>query len=193
MFIKAILTFGVVFATLTYAPEQIDLTGIKCVVEGDRNAVGSATADYKDGKIYLCCDRCARTFSKDAELAEDAKFATKANHQLVLTGQYVQKFCPVSGNALDENFGLTVGAVEIGFSGADCQAKIEQLKTIEEKVALLFSDSTFDKAFGLKVVEVNLTDVKPMMPEKSVAVNQAVENTKNVKNTKTASRVQTKF
>ena len=148
MFIKTILSFSVLVAAITFAPDQTDLTGIKCVVEGDRAAVESVAVDHKDGKVYLCCNHCADAFKKDVQLAEEAKFTTKANHQLVLTGQYVQKGCPFSGDAVDENFSLTVGAVKIGFCCADCQKKIDGLKTIEEKVELLFSDSAFNKAFA---------------------------------------------
>ena len=176
MLIKSIFSFCVVVATLVFAPGQEDLTGIKCVVEGDRAAVASAAVDYKDGKVYLCCDHCADAFKKDAKLAKDAKFTVKANHQLVLTGQYVQKGCPFSDDAIDEKLTSTVAGVEIGFSCADCQNKIEGLKTIEEKVALLFSDSSFNKAFALKQPEVDLTGVKcMMMPEKAVAADQAVD------------------
>lgn len=176
MLIKAILSFGVVVAALTFAPQQDDLTGIKCVVKGQRAAVASAAVDYKDGKVYLCCESCAAAFKKDLELADDAKFSVKANHQLVLTGQYVQKGCPFSGGAVDENLISTVAGVAFGFCCADCQKKIDDLKTIEEKVALLFSESAFNKAFSPKQPEINLTGVKcMMMPKKDVVADQAVD------------------
>ena len=153
MLIKSIFSICVVVATLSLAPGQQDLTGIKCVVEGKRSAVASKAVDYKDGKVYLCCDHCADVFKKDAKLAKDAKFSVKANHQLVLTGQYVQSACPFSDKAIDQNLTSTVAGVEIGFSCADCQSKIDGLKTIEEKVALLFSDPAFSKVFTVKQSE----------------------------------------
>ena len=167
MFIKAILSFGVVFATLTFVP-QVNLTGIKCVVEGERAALQSAAVKYKDGMVFLCNDRCVETFKKDLESAADAKFTTKANHQLVLTGQYVQKGCPVTGKPVDEIFSVTVSAVKVGFSCADCRAKITDLKTIEEKVELLFSDAAFEKAFGPKEIKLALA---------KSAKNEAVQET----------------
>ncbi len=176
MFIKSILGIGALVAALTFAPQPDDLTGIKCVVKGKRAAVASTAVQYKDGKVYLCCGSCAEAFKKDVELADKAKFTVKANHQLVLTGQYVQKGCPFSGGAVDENLSSTVGGVEVGFCCADCQAKIDGLETIEEKVALLFSDSSFNKAFGLKETKIDLTGVKcMMMPAKDVVADQVVQ------------------
>jgi len=176
MVIKSFFSLCVAVATLAFAPGQDDLTGIKCVVDGDRAAVASKAVDYKDGKVYLCCDRCADAFKKDTKLAKNAKFSVKANHQLVLTGQYVQESCPFSDDAIDENLTSTVAGIEIGFSCADCQSKIDGLKTVEEKVALLFSEAAFNKAFALKQPEIDLTGVKCMMrPEKAVSAEQAVD------------------
>ena len=169
MFIKIILCYSVVVATLSLPPSQVDLTGIKCVVEGERAAIQSAAADYKNGKVYLSSDHCADAFKKDAEEPDDAKFAIKANHQLVLTGQYVQKGCPITGEAVDENLSMTLGAVKIGFSSAASQAKIDQLETFEEKATLLFSDAAFDIAFApRKVVELAGT-IETGMPGQEVA------------------------
>ena len=153
MLIKTILCYGVVFATLTFTP-YIDLTGIKCVVEGDRAAVNSAAVDYKDAKVYLCSEHCADAFKEDTYLAKDAKFSIKANHQLVLTGQYIQKACPLSGDPLDESFSSTVAGVKIGFSCIESQMQIDKLSNIEEKVELLFSDSAFKRAFVRANTEV---------------------------------------
>jgi len=183
MVIKSFFSLCVAVATLAFVPGQDDLTGIKCVVEGDRAAVANKAVAYKDGKVYLCCDHCADAFKKDATLAKEAKFSVKANHQLVLTGQYVQKGCPFSDDAIDENLTSTVAGIEIGFSCPDCQSKIDGLKTVEEKVALLFSEAAFSKAFALKQPEVDLTGLKcMMMPEKAVSAEQAVEFSSAVKN-----------
>lgn len=156
MLVKIVLCYSVIVATLTLPQPQVDLTGIKCVVQGERSAIQTATVGYKNGRIYLCSDHCAEAFKQDVELAADARFAVKANHQLVLTGQYVQKVCPISGKAVDEIHNLTIAAVEIGFGCAQCRAKVSELETIEEKVALLFSDEAFEKAFVPKPVEASL-------------------------------------
>lgn len=172
MFIKAILTFGVVFATLTFNSGQVNLTGVKCIVEGERAASRAAAVGYKNGKVYLCNAHCADAFKQGAELDEDAKFIIKANHQLVLTGQYIQKVCPISGDPVDEIFSLTVGAAKIGFSCAQSRAEVTQLKTIEEKVTLLFSDAAFDKAFAPKSLEAFLAEAKQQAtPKREVSGN----------------------
>lgn len=184
MIIKTILCYSVVVATLSLPPSQVDLTGIKCVVQGQRPAVQTAVVGYKNGTIYLCCDRSADDFEQDIELFEDAKFTIKANHQLVLTGQYVQKVCPISGEAVDEIFSTSVGAVKIGFACADCRAKVTQLQTIEEKVELLFSNEAFDKAFEPKAVVASLTNV-----ESGAAVRQQVSGIDAQESSKETQRV----
>src|SRR5678815_1334635 len=70
--------------------EKVKLDGIKCPVSG--KAATENSVDYKGGKVYFCCENCPKAFSADSK-----KFATKANAQLVATGQVKQEKCPLSG------------------------------------------------------------------------------------------------
>ncbi|MFN0052968.1 MAG: hypothetical protein ACKV0T_12345, partial [Planctomycetales bacterium] len=81
---------GLALAT-AYAADEVKLDGIKCIVAGDKAAKADKSADHKGGKIYFCCDGCPKAYDKDK-----AKFATKANHQLVATSQAKQAKCPLS-------------------------------------------------------------------------------------------------
>ena len=82
-----------VFLSSTLAVGQ-DLVGVKCVVSGDEQAVADASVDYKEGKVYFCCEDCQAKF-QEAMKQNENPYAVKANHQLVLSGQYVQKHCPI--------------------------------------------------------------------------------------------------
>ena len=80
-------------------PSKVDLSKIKCVVSG--KAINpDATAEYKGGHVYFCCEGCPGAFAKDTK-----KFAAKANHQLVATHQAKQIGCPMSGKEIDRRYG----------------------------------------------------------------------------------------
>ncbi len=146
-----------------------DLAGIKCVVKGDKAASADIAIDYKDGQAYFCCDNCKAAFKKD--MASDKPTMTiKANHQLVLTGQYVQKGCPMSGGAIDENLITKVGGANVGFCCRACHDKVDKAEGLAAKAAMVFTDVAFSKAFELKPDEINLDGVKcMMMPGKDVS------------------------
>jgi hypothetical protein len=122
-----------------YAADEVKLDGVKCVVAGDKAAKAANAVDYKGGKVYFCCMNCPKAFSADT-----AKFAPKANFQLVATKQAKQKACPISGEAVDEGMTIKVSGVDVAFCCDMCKGKAEAEK---DQVAFLFNDKTFDKAF----------------------------------------------
>lgn len=181
MFTKSILSFALVVAALTFSPQESDLTGIKCILNGKKAASKDAAVDYKKAKVYFCCEHCADTFKKDTfdegmKLKEKAKFTTKANHQLVLTSQFVQKACPISGRPVDETKVVKVAGAKVGMCCGGCVKKIEGLEKLEDKVNLVFTEEAFKKGFKLKEPEIDLANVKcMMMPKKAVSADHAVE------------------
>ena len=64
------------------------LDGVTCPVSG-QPVDAAATEKYLGKDVYFCCENCPKAFKKDTK-----KFANKANHQLVLTGQAIQVACP---------------------------------------------------------------------------------------------------
>ena len=68
-----------------------DTTKLKCPVSGKAASKDHALA-YKDGEVYFCCDKCPNAFKENT-----AKYATKANLQLVASGQYKEVKCPLTG------------------------------------------------------------------------------------------------
>jgi YHS domain-containing protein len=112
----------------------------KCPVSGKAISKDHAVA-YKDGQVYFCCENCPKAFKADT-----AKYATKANVQLVATGQYKQVKCPLSGEAVNPKAHLKVAGLTVEFCCNDCKGKVKEAKK-GEKVDLVFSDDAFKKGF----------------------------------------------
>lgn len=113
----------------------------KCVVAGDQAAKQDKAADYKGGKVYFCCDGCKGKFEKDP-----AKFAVKANAQLISTGQAKQIKCPIAGTPCKEDKFTTVSGVKVHFCCDGCKGKVEKAEG-DKKAELVFSDEAFKKGF----------------------------------------------
>lgn len=97
--------------------------------------------DYKGGKVYFCCGNCPGAFQKDT-----AKFAAKANQQLVVTEQAKQVNCPLSGAKCDPSKTAEVSGTKVCFCCEKCQGKVAAAKG-EEQLNLVFSDAAFGKGF----------------------------------------------
>jgi YHS domain-containing protein len=130
-----------VFAGGLYAADEIDLKDIKCVVAGAKPAKADNSVDYKEGKVFFCCQNCPKAFEKDT-----AKFASKANKQLVATKQYKEVKCPLSGEALNPDTAIEVAGVKVAFCCNNCKGKVAKAKD-DEQIDLVFSDGAFKKGF----------------------------------------------
>lgn len=136
------LGLALVAVTAVAFAEGVKLDGVKCVVAGSKDAKEANAVDYKGGKVFFCCQNCPKAFSADT-----AKFAAKANQQLVATGQAKQEKCPLSGGALNAETKISVGGADICFCCEKCQAKAKESK---DQTEFLFNDKAFEKA-GFKV------------------------------------------
>lgn len=132
------------FVAAALAAENVKLEGIKCPVAGNKPAKAENSVAYKKGKVYFCCGNCPKAFSENT-----AKYAARANHQLVATGQAVQSNCPFSGGEMDGGINTVVAGAKIAFCSDNCKERAEKAKG-DEQVELLFNDKTFEKA-GFKV------------------------------------------
>jgi YHS domain-containing protein len=112
----------------------------KCPVSGAA-AKKESSVDYKGGKVYFCCDGCPAKFTKDT-----AKYATKANQQLVVTGQAKQEKCPLTGNKLNPATVTEIGGVKVCFCCDNCKGKVAKASA-DEQVKMVFGDAAFAKAF----------------------------------------------
>ena len=89
------------------------------------------------------------------------KFATKANFQLVTTGQYVQTGCPITGDApghthhgLEDVRKVTVDGMNVDLC---CPGCLKKYNKSSDKFSLLFSDKAYKKGFisASKMIEKN--------------------------------------
>lgn len=126
--------------TLTAVAQEI--AGVKCVVDGDRNAQEQFKVDHAGGEVYFCCQGCAASFVADRE-----RFLTRANHQLVVTQQYSQSSCPIAGKAFDLQQMVKIGGVEVAFCCPQCKLKIESATDLQAKAELVFAAQPFKRSF----------------------------------------------
>ena len=142
----AALIVALTTVVLAEDSKAIKLDDIKCPISG-KKVKAESKVDYKDGSLFFCCDGCPDAFKKD-----QAKYSTKANHQLVATKQAKQVNCPLGGKPHKESISVKVDGVEVGVCCNGCKGKLEKA-TDEEKLAMAFSDKAFDKAFKVKKAE----------------------------------------
>jgi YHS domain-containing protein len=117
-------------------------TALKCPISG--GAVSKeAAVDYKGGKVQFCCPGCIPKFKEST-----AKYQAKANEQLVLSGQFKQVGCPLSGGKLNPSTKIKVCGIDVCFCCKNCQGKVA--KADAQKQCEMVFVKGFDKAFALK-------------------------------------------
>jgi YHS domain-containing protein len=139
MLLVAAASVAVLAVTLVAA--DVKLEGVNCVVAGKKAAKEGNSVDYKGGKVFFCCMNCPKAFAADT-----AKFASKANHQLVATGQAKQTACPFTGKPTAEGTAVKVAGTEVSFCCNNCKGKAEKLEG-DAKAEAIFNDTAFGKGF----------------------------------------------
>jgi YHS domain-containing protein len=136
----ALLAFGVLAAD-----EKKETFG-KCPVSG-KDAIKDSAADYKGAKVYFCCENCPKAFAGDT-----AKYAAKANLQLVATGQAKQTKCPLQGRPVNAQQTVEVAGVKVGLCCGNCKGKLAGAKG-DDQIAMAFADGPFGKGFEVTKAE----------------------------------------
>lgn len=113
---------------------------IECPVMGGE-AKKEVFTEYRGGKIFFCCPDCVDEFKKHQD-----KYAAKANQQLVLTKQYVQKACPLTGRPVSTEQKEEIGGVVVHFCCKGCAGKIGKMADAERFNAV-FGNAGFEKGF----------------------------------------------
>lgn len=132
---------ALVFTASLFAAD-VKLKGVKCIMNAKRDAKADKAVAYKKGHVYFCCGGCPKAFSKAPK-----KHAVKANHQLFLTGQYVQSKCPLTGRPLNDKMVVKIGGAAVKVCCGGCKAKLSKLKGAKQ-AATAFNDKAFDKYFA---------------------------------------------
>jgi len=152
-----------------------DLAGVKCVVNGEAAASADVFTEYKGAKVYFAGDKELALF-KVAMKEDGAAYQAKANHQLLLTGQFVQKACPIAAKPVAEGKSVDLFGVTVGFCCAGCVGKVNKTEDAGEKVSMVFGEVAFSRGFELKPAEINLENLKcPINPSKGVTENATAE------------------
>lgn len=123
--------------------DQCPVSKARCPISG-KPADKEQAVDYKGGKVYLCCGGCPAPFKEDT-----AKFAAKANHQLITTGQARLARCPLSGRPLNPETVLEIGGVEVAFCCNGCKGRASELEG-DEQIVLVFGDVPFARGFQVR-------------------------------------------
>lgn len=133
-------SFGAVLvAGMLWAADQAEKK-LLCPLSGE--AVNKdASADYKGGKVYFCCDGCKAKFEADT-----AKYATKANEQLVASGQAKQTACPLTGGTCKAATAIDVDGNKVCFCCNNCKGKVTAAEK-DKQLELVFGDKAFAKGF----------------------------------------------
>ena len=114
-----------------------------CPVSGS-DAKKEMASKYRDKDAYFCCEKCKAAFD-----AEPAKYATKANFQLVQTKQFRQTSCPVSASKVNKEQTIKVDGVKVGFCCEKCKGSLETASK-DDQLAKIFGDAVFTKSFAVK-------------------------------------------
>ncbi|MEM7477227.1 MAG: hypothetical protein AAF483_19765, partial [Planctomycetota bacterium] len=85
------------------------LVKVKCFVDQKKVVSSEHFVSFKKARLFFSSEEAVAKYK-----ADPAKFAAYANHQLVLTGQYEIKACPMSGEEPDEFSGeIVVAGVKV--------------------------------------------------------------------------------
>jgi hypothetical protein len=115
---------------------------VLCPVSGEP-ASKSVHVPFNGGKVHFRCAACKAKFEKHPE-----KYAAKANHQLVSTGQATQAACPVSAGKCSKDVKLNVAGVDVGFFCAGCRSQVAEAKA-DKQLELVFGSEAFKRAYKI--------------------------------------------
>lgn len=112
----------------------------RCPVTGERVSE-EASIDYMGGKLYFSGAECIGKFR-----ANKFEYEAKANAQLVVTGQFKQVRCPVSGDEFALGIKTKICGVDVRFCSAECAKKVRRASA-DQRAELVFGKG-FDKGFA---------------------------------------------
>jgi hypothetical protein len=127
--------------------------GVKCVVDGSKQCLTRHNAEWLDGKVYFSSETAVKKFrSKLSNSATkrhpDPSLTLKANHQLVLTGQYRQVRCPVTGEKPTNSIKLQVAGINVYFNNEKARSQLLTRKTTFARASQIFDSQKFCEAFS---------------------------------------------
>lgn len=131
----AALAVGALVAVGTLRAADEKKPELKCPVSG-KAANADFVVEFNGGEVEFCCPNCPKAFK-----ANSAKFAPKANLQLVQSGQLKQIKCPLTGKPMSADKKVEVEGVEIALCCGGCLAKAKKASG-DDLIVLLFKDTS---------------------------------------------------
>jgi len=128
------LVAALAFSAVVVSAAVKEPSDAKCPVSG-KGCNPEKHADFAGGEVYFCCGNCEKAFKSDP-----TKFAAKAHHQMVSTGQLEQKGCPFSGGPVKDGTQVSIAGVEVGFCCNNCKGKVEGAPSDDARVTMVFGN-----------------------------------------------------
>lgn len=114
---------------------------LSCPVSGKpAKDIDGSSVKTANGKVLFCCAGCPKAYAKNP-----AKYATKANAQIVASGQVKQAACAITGKPCKPTQNVTVAGTKVYFCCPGCKGKVAKL-TGDAQLNAVFSDAAFKKA-----------------------------------------------
>ena len=132
-----------VLALTLYAANEIDLKGVKCVINPKEDVKAENFVAFKGGKVYFCSQENAKAFAEKAK--SDKEVAARANQQLIATKQVQQSKCPLTGRDINSTRTVTVAGATVAFCCENCQGKAKNMDAAAQLTSL-FSYEAYKKA-----------------------------------------------
>jgi hypothetical protein len=170
--------------------------GVKCIVNGNSQCKVRHAAKWHDGQVYFATRSAADDFRSRHDAASSQKrikplkpsLILKANHQLVLTGQYSQRRCPISGKSISDQFQIRVAGLKIYLHDSISKSRLQAVDSTLGRAKLVFADSTFTNAFSKTLRQTNKkpTPVQTTVPgaNRPVSIADANETTAELRTKK---------
>lgn len=149
------LAFAMAFCTVMVSTPTNGQTypGVKCPVNGRLQCQVRHAVKWREGQVYFSSRAAVDDFRSRNSPADVHKYLKpalilKANHQLVLTGQYTQRRCPITGNFTSDEFQIRIAGVKIYLHDAIAKKRLQEIESTLGRAKLVFADSTFAKTFS---------------------------------------------
>ena len=132
--------------------------GIKCIIDGHHQCQIRYSVEFGQGTIYFASQNAVEQFETlvidKIKLGQEPRpsLVLKANHQLAVTGQVQQKFCPVTGKPTNKEHQLLIGGVSIFFHDMAAKKKMEALDSTWHRARQVFAPDMFAKSFSVSII-----------------------------------------
>lgn len=131
--------------------------GVKCIIDGHHQCQIRYAVEFGQGTIYFASQSAVEQFETlvidKIKLGQEPRpsLVLKANHQLAVTGQVKQKFCPVTGKSVNKEHQLLIAGVSVFFHDMAAKKKMQSLDSTWHRARHVFNPDVFAKSFSVSL------------------------------------------